>query len=326
MDKVVSSASTAAIQGTAEQNGTVALSAASPGSIVLQVTRVRDGRLYAQTESDAIAVEMPIAIEFNGINHAVMLATPDDLEDFAWGFCLTEGIVRAPDDVRDIDQEQTDLGIILHVQISPACMQFLKERRRQMAGRTACGLCGVETLDAVRRLPPVAPPSKMDATNIVASKNTPAPQHNLHAMDAGVTLSQVLAGMSVLRERQALHQDTGATHAAAWLAPDSNIPTVIREDVGRHNALDKTIGALLRDPRPIGRGALLVSSRASFEMVQKAAMAGCPILAAVSAPTSAAIELARETGITLLGFTRAQQATIYAHPQRFSSPDIGKAP
>src|SRR5690606_11933168 len=123
------------------------------------------GVMHSPAESDAIAVETPVAVELNGINHAVMLATPDDLEDFAWGFCLTEGIVRSPDDMRDIEQEHTSLGIILHVQISPACMQFLKERRRQMAGRTACGLCGVETLEAVRRLPPVAPPSDAHRTD-----------------------------------------------------------------------------------------------------------------------------------------------------------------
>ncbi|WP_242444445.1 formate dehydrogenase accessory sulfurtransferase FdhD [Advenella sp. S44] len=288
----------------------------------LQVNRVRDSIMHEQTQSDSVAVEMPVAVQFNGINHAVMLATPQDLEDFAWGFCLTEGIVRSPDDIRDFEQEQTDLGILAHVQISPACMQFLKDRRRQMAGRTACGLCGVETLEAVRRLPPVAPPS--DAHRTVSSATSTQPQ-DLRQMSAGVTLAQLLSAMNALREQQPLHQETGATHAAAWIAPDSQAPAFIREDVGRHNALDKTIGALLRDSQPIGRGALLVSSRASFEMVQKAAMAGCPLLAAVSAPTSAAIALAKETGVTLLGFTRGDQATIYAHSQRFQLSDRGKA-
>jgi len=324
MDKVVTSTSTAAFKGS-DPTDTVALPAALARSLRLQVTRVHDGVMHSQAEIDAIAIETPVAVELNGINHAVMLATPDDLEDFAWGFCLTEGIVRSPDDIRDIEQERTDLGIILHVQISPACMQFLKERRRQMAGRTACGLCGVETLEAVRRLPPVAPPSHAGS----AATPTPAPssaqQHDLHTMPAGLTLAQLLEAMIALREQQQLHQDTGATHAAAWVAADGHTPTFIREDVGRHNALDKTIGALLRDTQPIGHGALLVSSRASFEMVQKAAMAGCPVLAAVSAPTSAAIALAEETGITLLGFTRARQATIYAHSQRFQLSDKGKA-
>ncbi len=324
MDKVVTSVSTAAIKGS-DPTDTVALPAAPARSLRLQVTRVHDGRMHSQAESDAIAVETPVAVELNGINHAVMLATPDNLEDFAWGFCLTEGIVRSPDDIRDIEQERTDLGIILHVQISPACMQFLKERRRQMAGRTACGLCGVETLEAVRRLPPVAPPSHAVSSAASALTHSSAQQHNLHAVPAGLTLEQLLKAMGALREQQPLHQDTGATHAAAWVAADDHTPTFIREDVGRHNALDKTIGALLRDTQPIGHGALLVSSRASFEMVQKAAMAGCPVLAAVSAPTSAAIALAEETGITLLGFTRAQQATIYAHSQRFQLSDKGKA-
>ena len=315
MDKVVIPDSTATLKGSAPAEP-VALPAALTRSHHLRVNRVRDGMLQSPAENDAVAVETPVAVEFNEINHAVMLATPDNLEDFVWGFCLTEGIVRSPDDIRDIEQERTTLGIIMHVQISPACMQFLKERRRQMAGRTACGLCGVETLAAVRRLPPVAPPSRTGNTDSSASE-TGAQQHNLHALPAGMTLAQLLTAMNALREQQPLHQETGATHAAAWVATGSQSPSFIREDVGRHNALDKTIGALLRNHQPIGQGALLVSSRASFEMVQKAAMAGCPVLAAVSAPTSAAIALAEETGITLLGFTRGQQATIYAHPQRF---------
>lgn len=324
MDKVVTPASTATIKGS-DMTDVVTLPAALARSVRMQVNRVRDGVMHAQAESDAIAVETPVAVQFNGISHAVMLATPDDLEDFAWGFCLTEGIVRSPDDIRDIEQERTDLGIVLQVQISPACMQFLKERRRQMAGRTACGLCGVETLEAVRRLPPVAPPSRADSPSWPPPASSWTQPHDLHVMPAGLTLTQLLQAMNALRDQQSLHQDTGATHAAAWVAPSGHAPTFIREDVGRHNALDKTIGALLRNNQPIVQGALLVSSRASFEMVQKAAMAGCPVLAAVSAPTSAAITLAEETGITLLGFTRARQATIYAHSQRFQLSDKGKA-
>ncbi len=311
MNKVVSPASWTASQDIPIED-TDDMPTGHQTSVSLSVTRVSDGQAHISSERDAIAVETPVAIEFNGINHAVMLATPADLQDFAWGFCLTEGIVRSPNDIRDIEVEATQLGLILHVQISPACMQFLKERRRQMAGRTACGLCGVETLDAVRRLPAVAPPSNSDSNN----ESSPT-QTDLQSLPPGVSLAQLLESMSALRHQQQLHQITGATHAAAWLAPDSNAPAFIREDVGRHNALDKTIGALLRENQPTGRGALLVTSRASFEMVQKAAMAGCPILAAVSAPTSAAIALAAETGITLMGFTRAQQATIYAHPERF---------
>ena len=342
MDKVViSAATTASAQGTgstpgpaAEDNETGARNRPSgqeprdpledaPGRVLRQVTRVRNGAVLEHAESDAIAVETPVAMEFNGINHAVMLATPTDLEDFAWGFCLTEGIVRSADDIRDIEQEHTAQGIILHVQIGPACMQFLKERRRQMAGRTACGLCGVETLDAVRRLPVVAPATTSAHSNHSASP--PSGNHfDLSNIPASMTLSQLLDGMAALREQQTLHLSTGATHAAAWLQAGSEIPSFIREDVGRHNALDKTIGALLRHDRHPDKGALLVSSRASFEMVQKTAMAGCPILAAVSAPTSAAIALAEETGVTLLGFTRSQQATLYAHPNRFQLSNKGR--
>ena len=340
MDKVVISAATARKQGSRPTPGPAARhnetgvrnrperpeppapSEDAQSSVLRQVTRVRNGVALDHPENDAIAVETPVAMEFNGINHAVMLATPDDLEDFAWGFCLTEGIVRSADDIRDIEQEHTAQGIILHVQISPACMQFLKERRRQMAGRTACGLCGVETLDAVRRLPLVAPASTETLSNSVASAADN--RYDLSNIPASLTLPQLLDGMAALREQQTLHLATGATHAAAWLPAHSEVPAFIREDVGRHNALDKTIGALLRHDQHPDKGALLVSSRASFEMVQKTAMAGCPTLAAVSAPTSAAIALAQETGVTLLGFTRAQHATLYAHPHRFQLSNKGR--
>lgn len=291
-----------------------AMSSATPCSVTLPVRRVNDTAPATREESDSIAVEIPVAIEFNGINHAVMLATPADLEDFAWGFALTEGIVRSQDDIRDVEEEATDQGIILHVQISPACMDFLKQRRRQMAGRTACGLCGVETLDAVRRLPPVPPASRSAQTR----NDTPKEALTDPREQAGQGgLARLLAGMAAMRGQQRLHQETGATHAAAWLRAGEDRPVLIREDVGRHNALDKTIGALLRQALRPAEGALLVSSRASFEMVQKTAMAGSRALAAVSAPTSAAIALAHETGVTLLGFTRDRQATIYTHPEFF---------
>ena len=287
-------------------------SPATPCSVTLAVRRVSNAAAVHE-ESDSIAVEIPVAMEFNGINHAVMLATPADLEDFAWGFALTEGIVRSQDDIRDVEEETTDQGMILHVQISPACMDFLKQRRRQMAGRTACGLCGIETLDAVRRLPSVPPASRPHRNGHDTLKTELADPRR----QGQTGLERLLTGMAAMRGQQRLHQETGATHAAAWLQNEESHPVLIREDVGRHNALDKTIGALLRQSLRPADGALLVSSRASFEMVQKTAMAGSRVLAAVSAPTSAAIALAQETGVTLLGFTRDRQATIYTHPGFF---------
>ncbi len=255
------------------------------------VLRVRGGIVGAATQSDRVAEETPVALEYNGISHATMLASPADLEDYALGFSLTEGIVERPADVRGIEIVPQFNGIVVQVEISSACAARLKTRRRAMAGRTGCGLCGVETLpEVLRQVPTVA-----DA--------------------APVPLTAVLHGMRAMRGSQALHDITGATHAAAWADVEGRVQ-LVREDVGRHNALDKLVGALARqaiDPRS---GMVLVSSRASFEMVQKCAAAGIGVLAAVSAPTALAIRVAQNTNVALLGFVRNADAAIYSHPER----------
>ena len=256
-----------------------------------QVTRVRDGAIAPATESDFVAEETPVALEFNGISHATMLASPADLEDFAVGFSLSEGIIDSVSDVRGIDVLPQCDGIVVQVEISSACEVRLKTRRRAMAGRTGCGLCGVETLPEVLR--PVAP-----VTN-----------------GSSVRIRAVLAAMRDMRTRQALHDITGATHAAGWAGSDGAV-VLLREDVGRHNALDKLIGALARQAMHAGDGIVLVSSRASFEMVQKTAAAGVAVLAAVSAPTALAIRLARDANVSLVGFLRGDDATLYTHPER----------
>ncbi|CAB3734077.1 formate dehydrogenase accessory sulfurtransferase FdhD [Achromobacter piechaudii] len=256
-----------------------------------QVTRVRDGAIAPATESDFVAEETPVALEFNGISHATMLASPADLEDFAVGFSLSEGIIDSVSDVRGIDVLPQCDGIVVQVEISSACEVRLKTRRRAMAGRTGCGLCGVETLPEVLR--PVAP-----VTN-----------------GSSVRIRAVLAAMRDMRTRQALHDITGATHAAGWAGGDGAV-ALLREDVGRHNALDKLIGALARQAMHAGDGIVLVSSRASFEMVQKTAAAGVAVLAAVSAPTALAIRLARDANVSLVGFLRGDDATLYTHPER----------
>jgi len=258
------------------------------------VVRVRGGAADPITQIDRVAEETPIALEYNGISHATMLATPADLEDFALGFSLTEGIIDRPADVRGIDVVPQHNGIVVQIEISSACEVRLKERRRAMAGRTGCGLCGVETLPEVLRevsRVPDAPP---------------------------VAISAILRAMRAMRANQALHDITGATHAAAWADTDGQVH-MVREDVGRHNALDKLIGALARRDEPLKRGLALVSSRASFEMVQKCAAVGIGVLAAVSAPTALAVRLAQNSNVALLGFVRNADATIYSYAERIQS-------
>lgn len=262
-----------------------------PDSARIRVTRIRAGAIAAPAQDDHVAEETPVALEYNGISHATMLATPADLEDFALGFSLTEGIVDSASDVRGIDLRPECDGIVVELEISSACAVRLRERRRAMAGRTGCGLCGVETLPEVLR----------DVAPVTA--------------DAPVAVGAILQAMRDMRGRQSLHDVTGATHAAGWARPDGSIE-LVREDVGRHNALDKLIGALVRAGRDASQGMILVSSRASFEMVQKAASAGTGVLAAVSAPTALAIRTAQRANLTLLGFMRQADATIYTHPER----------
>lgn len=253
---------------------------------------------------DTVAEEIPVAFEYNGISHTVMLATPADLEDFALGFSLSEGIVAKRSEVFDIEIEEAVTGITLRLEIAGGAFARLKERRRSLAGRTGCGLCGAESLtQVVRDLPPVA-------------GAVPFP------------LAALYEGMRRLPAQQTLQHTTGAVHAACRVASDGSISHV-REDVGRHNALDKTLGALASaDACPeLGRrapadGALLITSRASFEMVQKSAALGYGILAAVSAPTAAAVRLAEKLNLTLVGFLRGDSCAIYTHAQRLQGTTL----
>lgn len=248
------------------------------------------------SELDEIAIEVPIALEYNGLNHAVMLATPCDLEDLAYGFSFTEGIIRSASDIYDVEMTEHDDGIVLQINIASACIQQLKLRRRQIAGRTGCGLCGIDSLPEVRR---VLPP--------VTRSAAPLPYSTM------VTAARNLFG------QQSLHQITGATHAAGWADSTGHI-VMVREDVGRHNALDKLIGAMLRAGIDPDSGLAMISSRASFEMVQKAASAGISIIAAVSAPTSYAIRVADELNVLLAGFVRDTRFTLYTHPEHLRPP------
>jgi FdhD protein len=240
---------------------------------------------------DCVAEETAAALEYNGIAHTVMLMTPADFEDFALGFSLTEGIIARPHEMIDFDLETTDQGVILKLTIAAERMFGLKEHRRSMAGRTGCGLCGAETLGQVFR--------HLDRVGACVSL-TPTLLHRAYAE---------------LAVRQPLQAVTGATHAAAWLDRTGAI-VCLREDVGRHNALDKLIGALSRAHTDLADGALLLTSRASSEMVQKAAAMGIGLVAAVSAPTALARRLADQLGVTLVGFLRDRTHVVYTHPHR----------
>lgn len=241
-----------------------------------------------------VADEVPVALVYNGISHAVMMATPLDLVDFALGFSLSEGILVSPDELLDVEIEPSTAGITLQLSITARREVRLKERRRVLAGRTGCGLCGTDSLQEALR--PVA------------------------AVGGAlrVTASAIDCAMTALPQHQPLNLRTGATHAAAWCDTQGDV-RLVREDVGRHNALDKLIGALQRARLDTTHGLVAVTSRASFEMVHKCASAGLGLLAAISAPTRLAIELADSANLTLIGFARERRATVYAGTARLTT-------
>ncbi len=235
---------------------------------------------------ECVAEEVPVAMVYNGISHAVMLATPADLEDFGTGFSLAEGIVARASEIHDIDTAHHADGIEVRMRVSNRAFEALKARRRSLAGRTGCGLCGVDSLGQVaREVKPVAARPSVDETAI----------HRAFV---------------ALGEGQALHALTGSVHAAAWSRADGTL-FAVREDVGRHNALDKLIGAVALAGLDTAQGFAVVTSRASYEMVLKLASVGGGLLAAISAPTGLAIDLAGRTGITLCGFVRDGRMAIY---------------
>ena len=261
------------------------------GARAAPVSGLRQGEVFQST--DWVAEEVPVALVYNGVSHAVMLASPSELEDFAVGFSCSEGIVDGLHQIYDLEQTETAQGITLSIEIAASCFARLKDRRRTLAGRTGCGLCGTDSLaQAVRQ---------------------PAPLRTVPVFAA----SAVSAALGKLRERQLLLGVTGASHAAAWCTSAGEI-VLLREDVGRHNALDKLLGALSRAKLPASEGCIVVTSRASYEMVQKTASAGVGLLAAVSGVTGLAIDTAQGCGLTLLGFARGQDVSVYSHPERIN--------
>ena len=263
------------------------------GVAQLAVSDVSAGQVKAR--QDYVAQEVPVALVFNGISHAVMMASPADLEDFALGFSLTEGLLNNASELYGVEVRPMKDGIELHLEVSAACEWRLKERRRTLAGRTGCGLCGTDSLSQVHR--------ELSA---------------VHAFET--TADAVLKATTELRQWQPVQQLTGATHAAAWADASGNILRV-KEDVGRHNALDKLIGDLVRSQVNPSSGFLCITSRASFEMVQKTVAFGAGMLAAVSAPTALAVEVASSHNLMLAGYVRGTQLVAYSFPER-----IGLAP
>jgi len=237
----------------------------------------------------ALAAEVPVSLTFNGVAHVVMMMTPQDLEDFALGFALAEQIIETPDQLLEVEVRPIDDGILVQVQIPRELHHHLLDGRRNMVGQTGCGICGVVELEhALRDLPPV----------------TVTPRTGRDA---------IFRALKAIQERQALNRETGAVHAAA-LASDAGEIIAIREDVGRHNALDKLAGHIHRTGLPRERGFVLLTSRCSHELVQKTVMLGTPLLVAVSAPTTLAVEYAKRTGLTLVALARSDSMLCFNDP------------
>jgi formate dehydrogenase accessory protein FdhD len=263
--------------------------AGKPAAVELSVERWRRGTVTQ--ERDLVAEEMPVALVYHGVPHVVMLATPADLEDYAVGFTLSEGLVAHRDEIRGVEVTLGEEAAEVRITVAWERFSTLLDRRRNLTGRSGCGLCGQETVEAAVR--------------------------EVKAVGCGarLTTAELHDAIAQLAHLQPINARTGSVHAAAWVVPGRGIQ-LVREDVGRHNALDKTIGALVRSGLDPADGALLLTSRASFEIVQKSAAVGVAFVAAFSAPTAFAVRLAERAGLTLVAFAREHQHVVYAHPWR----------
>ncbi len=276
----------------AAASGASARAAARAAARAVVRTQYRHGK--SSVGERVIAEETAIAFTYNRVTHAVMMATPADLEDFAVGFSLAEGIIHAPADIAALQIVAVDLGIELRMDISTALAEQLDTRRRHIAGVSGCGMCGLESLEQAMRTPPT-----------VAARLT-------------VTPAMVAAALAQLPALQEINQLTRAVHAAAFWQPAKGL-VALREDVGRHNALDKLAGALARTGVAAAEGMVLLTSRVSIELVQKVALMGTPIIVAVSAPTALAVRVAEAAGITLVGVAREDGFEIFTHAQRIAA-------
>ncbi len=240
----------------------------------------------------AVPEEVPVALVYDGSTHAVMMASPLDLEDFAVGFSLTEGIVGSPGEITEVEIVEHEKGLEARMWLDSKVGRSLVERRRRIAGPTACGLCGVESLDAA----------------------VPSPPHVGHSLT--VSADDIRSALEAMWPEQTLNRTTRAVHAAGFYNIHAGVIEVLREDVGRHNALDKLVGAMARRKIDVGAGFVVLTSRVSVEMVQKAARLGAEVLVAVSAPTALALRTAEEAGITLVAIARHDAFEVFTSPER----------
>ncbi|MDK4688620.1 formate dehydrogenase accessory sulfurtransferase FdhD [Kingella negevensis] len=251
------------------------------------IHRYHSGSL--KTQQDTLAEEIPVALVYNGISHVVLMATPQNLEELALGFSLSEGILTHPSQLYDCVIEPSCQGISVQLEIASARFALLKERRRSMAGRTGCGLCGIDSLAAIA-------PNLSSVTR----------QHKIQG-------DHITQALRTLPQYQQLREQTGSLHGAAWVE-QGNIQAAF-EDVGRHNALDKLLGYLAKKQIDTQNGFIIVSSRASYEMVAKTAAMGIGCLVAVSAATALAVRVAEQANVTLIGFAKPQQFIVYSHEE-----------
>lgn len=262
---------------------------------VTQFTRLARRVTGTNWSERHVPEEVPVALSFAGTTHAVMMASPADLEDFALGFALTEGIIGTPGEIERMHVEHLESGIDIQMWLRDIANTRFKARRRRLAGPVGCGLCGIESIEEAIR--PVA--------------KVPPGSFTLSAEDVGEAMRQ-------LARNQPFHAQTGAVHAAGFFSPTKGM-TFVREDVGRHNALDKLAGALAKSGIAGATGAIVVTSRLSVEMVQKAAAIGSPAILAVSAPTALAIRTAEEAGMTLIALVRGEEFDVFTHPERLGA-------
>lgn len=252
----------------------------------------RNGRVQVGTRD--VPEEVPIALSYGGSTHAVMMGTPSDLEDFALGFSLTEGIIKSACEIEKIEVVEETRGLDVQITLAEEKEEALRLRRRHMAGPVGCGLCGIESIDQAMR---------------------PVPQ--LRSINLSLTAADISAAVTGLNGAQPLHRETHAVHGAGFYVPDRGL-LAVREDVGRHNALDKLIGAASGMGLDGAAGAVVVTSRVSVEMVQKTAILGSPVLIAISAPTALAIRTADEAGITLVALARGDDFEVFTGVNRIS--------
>jgi FdhD protein len=246
----------------------------------------------SSTGERILAEEVPVAFSYDGATHAVLMATPDDLEDFALGFSYTEGIVTTPAEIAELAVVSIAEGIVLRMWLVGARSDAFAARRRRFVGPAGCGMCGLESLAEANRTIPMA------------------------RYELRVSRQDIEEAVAALPASQLLNMQTRAVHAAAFWRPDQDL--VLREDVGRHNALDKLAGALLHADWPASTGIIVLSSRISIELVQKAAMMGAAIIVGVSAPTALAVRIANATGLTLVGIARDDGFEVFTHPDRIT--------